>query len=70
MARNVDCKCLCHGTDGNVVGDAYWSCKGCYGAMHQHNLHRNPEAKQKAASRPKKPKTEMIGFAALEWLVR
>jgi hypothetical protein len=38
--------------------------------MHQHNLPRNPEAKQKAASRPKKPKTEMIGFAALEWLVR
>jgi hypothetical protein len=24
--------------------------------MHQHNLPRNPEAKQKAASRPKKPK--------------
>jgi hypothetical protein len=26
--------------------------------MHQHNLPRNPEAKQKAASRPKKPRVE------------
>ena len=62
MARNMDCRCLCHGTDGNYIGDVYFSCKCCYSAMHMHNLPRNPEARQKAASaatktrKPRAPK--------------
>lgn len=40
MARNLQCGCLCHGSNGNRIGDEYFSCKGCYAANHMDHLPR------------------------------
>jgi hypothetical protein len=54
MPRNIHCKCLCHGSDGNVT-DAYFSCKNCYAAEHMGNLPRQSwEDAPKAKSKGKK----------------
>jgi hypothetical protein len=50
MSRNIYCNCLCHGTDGNRIGDEYFSCKNCYPANHMGNLPRQSHE----APRPKK----------------
>ncbi len=40
MAKNLHCGCLCHGSNGNRIGDEYFSCKGCYAANHMDSLPR------------------------------
>jgi hypothetical protein len=50
MARNLHCNCLCHGTDGNYIGDIYFSCKNCYAANHMEALPK----KWKPTPKPKK----------------
>jgi hypothetical protein len=58
MARNLDCRCLCHGSDGNRIGDDYFSCKGCYAANHMNSLPRHsPQHRTKPAAKgPRKPR--------------
>ena len=60
MSRNLHCNCLCHGSDGNRIGDNMFSCKLCYAAMHMGNLprfaHEQDERKPKKAAR--KPKAQ------------
>jgi len=58
MPRNADCRCLCHGTDGNRIGDEYFSCKGCYAANHMDNLPRKvvQQRAKPAAKGPRKPR--------------
>jgi hypothetical protein len=58
MSRNLDCRCLCHGSDGNRIGDEYFSCKGCYSANHMNALPRHtPQHRTKPAAKgPRKPR--------------
>lgn len=58
MPRNLDCRCLCHGSDGNRIGDEYFSCKGCYAANHMNALPRTgPQHRTKPATKgPRKPR--------------
>ncbi len=52
MPRNLDCRCLCHGSDGNRIGDEYFSCKGCYAANHMNALPRTgPQHRTKPATK-------------------
>jgi hypothetical protein len=60
MSRNLNCQCLCHGSNGNRIGDTMFSCKNCYAANHMGNLPRfgyeQDERKPKKVAR--KPKTQ------------
>jgi hypothetical protein len=63
MSRNLNCQCLCHGSNGNRIGDNMFSCKGCYAANHMGNLPRqlgDPEERKprKAPRKPKAPVAE------------
>jgi hypothetical protein len=66
MSRNLQCNCLCHGSDGNRTGDRYFACKNCYATSHMGGLPREPhddaprakgEHKRKPAAKkePRKP---------------
>jgi len=61
MPRNLDCRCLCHGSDGNRIGDEYFSCKGCYSANHMNALPRHAPAHRTkpAAKGPRKPRPQV-----------
>jgi hypothetical protein len=68
MSRNLHCNCLCHGSDGNAIGDSYFACKNCYAANHMGALPRQPHEqphKPKAGGKkgPRKPKAEDIKAA-------
>jgi hypothetical protein len=54
MARNQNCNCLCHGSDGNYTADVYFSCKNCYAANHMEALPRRQASNPKPTTR--KPK--------------
>ena len=64
MSRNLNCNCLCHGSDGNHNADSYFSCKNCYAANHMGNLprqaHEQPHKGKPAAKKggPRKPRVE------------
>lgn len=57
MGRNLQCGCLCHGSNGNRIGDEYFSCKGCYAANHMDHLPRKVVVTKAAPKRKplKKP---------------
>ena len=67
MSRNLDCRCLCHGSDGNRIGDEYFSCKNCYAANHMNALPRKVVPHKPA---PRKPKVESRGIPVQEIPVR
>jgi hypothetical protein len=52
MSRNLNCNCLCHGSDGNHNADSYFSCKNCYAANHMGNLPRQPHEQPHKAKAP------------------
>lgn len=52
MSRNLNCNCLCHGSDGNHNADTYFSCKNCYAANHMGNLPRQPHEQPHKAKTP------------------
>jgi hypothetical protein len=57
MPRNLHCGCLCHGSNGNRIGDEYFACKNCYAANHMHNLPKVvPQQRTKPAGKPRKPR--------------
>lgn len=56
MARNLSCGCLCHGSNGNRIGDEYFSCKGCYSANHMDHLPRKVVQTKPVAKGPRKPR--------------
>lgn len=56
MARNLSCGCLCHGSNGNRIGDEYFSCKGCYAANHMDHLPRKVVQTKPVAKGPRKPR--------------
>lgn len=63
MSRNLNCNCLCHGSDGNHNADSYFSCKNCYAANHMGNLPRQPHEqphKAKAAGGKKGPRKPRV----------
>ena len=61
MSR-LDCNCLCHGSDGNRIGDQNFACKNCYAANHMGHLRReahedHPKGKKgKFVKKPRAPK--------------
>ena len=55
MSRNLNCNCLCHGSDGNRIGDNMFSCKNCYAAAHMGNLPRAAH-EQNEPKKPRKPR--------------
>jgi hypothetical protein len=59
MARNLHCGCLCHGTNGNRIGDEYFSCKNCYAANHMDHLPRKVVATKAAPKRKPLKKLEV-----------
>jgi hypothetical protein len=69
MARNLQCGCLCHGSNGNRIGDEYFSCKGCYAANHMDHLPRKAVVtkaapKRKPLKKPVDPLTTLVKTAA------
>jgi len=59
MARNLQCGCLCHGSNGNRIGDEYFSCKGCYAANHMDHLPRKVVVTKAAPKRKPLKKLEV-----------
>ena len=59
MGRNLQCGCLCHGSNGNRIGDEYFSCKGCYAANHMDSLPRKVVVTKAAPKRKPLKKLEV-----------
>jgi hypothetical protein len=65
MSRNLHCQCLCHGSNGNRIGDTNFSCKNCYAAMHMGNLPRfEVEERKPRKAAPRKPKAPEVAKAS------
>src|SRR5271169_6654667 len=69
MGRNLHCGCLCHGSNGNRIGDEYFSCKNCYAANHMDSLPRKvvvtkAAPKRKPLKKPVDPLTTLVKGAA------
>jgi len=59
MGRNLHCGCLCHGSNGNRIGDEYFSCKNCYAANHMDSLPRKVVVTKAAPKRKPLKKLEV-----------
>ena len=56
MGKNLDCNCLCHGSDGNYTGDSYFSCIYCYAANHMERLTVFKQPFERDHGKPKGPR--------------